>query len=202
MIAAENGEDALDIIEKQSIDLAILDIMLPGISGLDVCRNIKAKKEIPVIMLSAKGEEIDRIVGLEVGADDYVTKPFSPHEVAIRARKLLRRNQSNDQQDEKEISVGNIRIFPDAYSVFIGDDNVQLTHREFKLLCYLANHAGRVKSRDQIINAVWGAEFAGETRIVDTLVKRLRKKLDQEGVKSSRVNIVTVFAVGYKLEVI
>lgn len=194
------GEDAVQEVESGSYSLVILDVMLPGMGGLDVCREIRKKHKMPIIMLSAKGEEIDRILGLELGADDYITKPFSPHEVAIKVRKFIARYDPQESEEEKEISAGNIRIFPDAYSVFVGSDRITLTAREFKLLCYLVNHIGKVKTRDQIVNSVWGLEFAGEPRIVDTLVKRVRKKLSLDEDNKTGVRITTVFGVGYKLE--
>ena len=199
VLTAENGEDALECIKRANVGLVILDIMLPGISGLDVCREIRKNLDIPIIMLSAKGEEVDRIVGLELGADDYVTKPFSPHEVAIRARKLLRRHKNDSAESERVVNVGNVKIMPESFEVSVDGSYVQLTSKEFKLLIYLAENAGKVRTRDQIINSVWGIEFEGETRMVDTLVKRLRKKIITVPDRSG-ISITTIFGVGYKLE--
>lgn len=198
---AETGEAALEIMSEQKIDLAILDIMLPGMSGIEVCHEIKDKYDIPVLLLSAKGEEIDRIIGLEMGADDYVTKPFSSREVVIRTKKLLSRSSLRETVIEKNcIRAGNLRIYPESFEAFSGSHAINFTPREFKLLCYLADNAGRIRSRDQIISEIWGTDFEGETRVVDILINRLRAKLQEAGEKETGVTISTVFGVGYKLE--
>jgi len=199
-IWAKSGEEALELLKKEEIGLIILDIMLPGINGIETCIEIRRKYNIPILMLSAKNEEIDRIVGLEVGAEDYVSKPFSPKEVAIRARKLFLRYGGVQQEQERVREVGNLKIYPERFEVFINECQLQLTPKEYKLLHYLAENYRIVKSRDEIINEVWGTEYEGESRVVDILVTRLRKKL-MEGCKTaSTVNIVTVFGFGYKLE--
>lgn len=199
VISAESGEDALEKIKSgMGIDLVILDIMLPGISGVEVCREIRIKSDIPVLMLSAKGEEIDRIIGLEMGADDYVTKPFSSREVVIRVKKLLART-GRKSVPVHEIKVGNLRIFPESFEAFSGSELISLSPREFKLLCYLAENAGRIRSRDQIISEIWGTEFEGESRVLDILVNRLRSRLKKSDAPDTKISINTVFGIGYTL---
>lgn len=193
------GMDALEVFRTSNIDLIILDVMLPDISGLDVCRQIRKTSDVPILMLSAKGEEIDRIIGLEIGADDYVTKPFSPHEVYVRCRKMLKRAESNPSQKKYEIA--ELVIYPDTLEVYLAGTRLQLTTKEFLALKYFAGHEGQVVSRDHIINAVWGEEYIGEPRIVDTLITRLRRKLFSDTRLVLHFDIETIFGVGYKLEV-
>jgi DNA-binding response OmpR family regulator len=193
------GNAALDIFRENDIELIILDVMLPDISGLDVCKEIRKKSEIPILMLSAKGEELDRVIGLEIGADDYVTKPFSIHEVLVRCKKLLRRSETNPQQKKYEIA--ELVIYPDAFEAFVSGVKLQLTSKEFLCLKYLAGHVGKVVSRDHIINVVWGTEYIGEPRIVDTLITRLRRKVFFDPSANLHFNLITVFGAGYKLEV-
>ncbi len=200
LLYAATGKEALACLREKEPDLVILDIMLPDISGLDVCREIRKTRSIPILMLSAKGEEVDRIVGLEIGADDYVTKPFSPREVAVRAKKLLKRYYAIDQ--EKRLTLAELTIFPDSYEAFVGEQRIRLTSREFDALLYLASHAGKAVTREHIINAVWGSEYIGEPRIVDTLIKRLRQKLLAEADTPVHFNIATIYGVGYKAEVL
>ena len=198
VLCAASGEEALDCLEREKVDLLILDIMLPGMSGTDVCLEIRKTSTMPIIMLSAKGEEIDRIVGLEVGADDYVTKPFSPREVVIRSRKLLKRSAS--AESEKKYTLGELTVLPDSYEAYIGDQRVNLASKEFEVLRYLVSHAGKAMTREHIINAVWGYEYAGDSRIVDTLIKRLRQKLSSAAEGEIHFSITTIFGVGYKAE--
>jgi len=200
VLNAQTGEEALEIINNKQIDLIILDIMLPGISGIEVCREIRYSSDVPIIMLYAKGEEIDRIIGLELGADYYVTKPFSTREVVIRVKKLLNRNKNPKNQMPDEITVGNLKIFPDSYEVLCNGEAINVTPREFTLLRYLAENVGRIRSRDQIISEIWGVEFEGESRVADILVNRLRTKLAGDGNRATGVNIATVFGVGYRLQ--
>lgn len=193
------GLDALEAFRKQEIALIILDVMLPDVSGLDVCREIRKTSEVPILMLSAKGEEIDRIIGLEIGADDYVTKPFSPHEVYVRCRKMLRKAELNPIQ--KKYQIAELTILPDKLEAYVAGGKLQLTTKEFLALKYFAGHEGQVVSRDHIINAVWGEDFVGEPRIVDTLITRLRKKIFYDNSLNLHFDIITVFGAGYKLEV-
>ena len=198
VLCAASGEEALACLRSEKVDLLLLDVMLPGISGTDVCREIRKTSNLPIIMLSAKGEEIDRIVGLEVGADDYVTKPFSPREVVIRSRKLLRRNVA--PEGEKKYTLGELTLLPDSYEAYIGEQRLNLAAKEFEVLRYLISHAGKAMTREHIINAVWGYEYAGDPRIVDTLIKRLRHRLFGELKTPVHFAITTIFGVGYKLE--
>lgn len=198
VIYAATGEEALNHIQNKKISLVILDVMLPGISGIDVCREIRRGSELPVIMLSAKGDEIDRIVGLEVGADDYVTKPFSPREVVVRSKKLLKRHYAIDT--ERKYVLGELTLLPDSYEVYIGSQRIDLAAREFEVLRYLVAHAGKAMTREHIINAVWGYEYVGDSRIVDTLIKRLRHKLFAPPNHNVHFAITTIFGLGYKAE--
>ena len=202
MISAFTGEEAIQIIQSQKINLLILDIMLPGINGLAVCKELRKKHRLPIIILSAKGEEADRIIGLELGADDYVTKPFSPHEVAVRARNIIQRGSEFFTEEDNEFRIGNLTLYKETLQVGVKNSLVQLTPREFKLLYYMSVQQGHVKTRNQLINAVWGADFEGEDRIVDTIVTRIRHRLDSIDGENPGIAITTVFGVGYKLEVL
>ena len=199
VVYAGTGEEALERLREGRIDLLILDIMLPGMSGTDVCLEIRKTSRIPILMLSAKGEEIDRIVGLEVGADDYVTKPFSPREVVIRSRKLLKRYASSPES-EKKYTLAELTVLPDSYEVYIGEQRVNLTFKEFEVLRHLVSHAGKPMTREYIITSVWGYEYAGDPRIVDNLIKRLRHKLAAATDAEVHFAITTIFGVGYKAE--
>ena len=190
-----DGESAITVLEREKIDLVILDVMLPGIFGTEVCRQIRKKSDIPVLMLSAKGDEIDRIIGLEIGADDYVTKPFSPREVAVRVRNMLRRAE-NSQENQRLVGA-ELCIVIEAYEVFVREEMVDLTPRETEVLYYLAKNAGRVLTRNQIMNCVWGYDYCGDTRAVDNQIKRIRQKLPADGV---HFEIKAVYGVGYKFE--
>ena len=190
-----DGESAITVLEREKIDLVILDVMLPGIFGTEVCRQIRKKSDIPVLMLSAKGDEIDRIIGLEIGADDYVTKPFSPREVAVRVRNMLRRAEKS--QENQRLVCAELCIVIEAYEVFVREEMVDLTPRETEVLYYLAKNAGRVLTRNQIMNWVWGYDYCGDTRAVDNQIKRIRQKLPADGV---HFEIKAVYGVGYKFE--
>lgn len=190
-----DGESAITVLEREKIDLVILDVMLPGIFGTEVCRQIRKKCDIPVLILSAKGDEIDRIIGLELGADDYVTKPFSPREVAVRVRNMLRRAEKS--QENQQLVCAELCIVIDAYEVFVREKLVDLTPRETEVLYYLAKNAGRVLTRNQIMNCVWGYDYCGDTRAVDNQIKRIRQKLPDDGV---HFEIKAVYGVGYKFE--
>ena len=190
-----DGESAITVLEREKIDLVILDVMLPGIFGTEVCRQIRKKCDIPVLILSAKGDEIDRIIGLELGADDYVTKPFSPREVAVRVRNMLRRAEKS--QENQQLVCAELCIVIDAYEVFVREKLVDLTPRETEVLYYLAKNAGRVLTRNQILNCVWGYYYCGDTRAVDNQIKRIRQKLPDDGV---HFEIKAVYGVGYKFE--
>ncbi len=190
-----DGEKCLTSVKKNKPDLIILDLMLPGINGLDVCREIRSKEEnndVSIIMLTAKGEEIDRIVGFELGADDYVTKPFSVRELILRVKVLLKK-RSDNQSAEKILEYGPVKMNLDAHSVLVDDIDVVLTALEFKLLKHLLKRRGRVQTRDQLLGDVWGYSSEVTTRTVDTHIKRLREKLGSTGDL-----IQTIRGVGYR----
>ena len=197
-ISAYDGEQALKMVEERRPDLMILDLMMPKMSGIDVCRTIRLTKSLPIIMLTAKSEEIDRILGLELGADDYIVKPFSPREVLARIKAVLRRFSEPAQQDESIIRFPQLEINLSNYQVKSGDKVIACTPKEVEILHMLAARAGQVFSREQILSHVWGYDFFGDTRTVDTHIKRIRQKLPQEGVPWA---LKTVYGVGYKFEV-
>ena len=205
--SAYNGEQALEMLKKSHFDLMLLDQMMPGMSGSQVCRTVRKESQIPIIMLTARGEEIDRILGLEMGADDYIVKPFSPREVISRIKAVLRRtapqaeNAHAPQQELTTLHFGSLEIQPERYSVRIGGAPVNLTPREVDVLTLLASNPGRVFDRDQILSRIWGYDFFGDTRTVDTHIKRLRQKIDCEEM-GKKWDIVTVYGKGYKFEVL
>ena len=194
---AEDGETALEMAKEEPLNLIVLDLMLPGVDGLEVCRLLKQKpetREIPVLMLTARTEEVDRIVGLELGADDYVVKPFSPRELVLRVRAVLRRTEGKSAEEEEEtIQLGPLFIDPVGHRVLLSGELLQLTATEFKLLKTLAQRRGRVQTREELLSVVWGYEYGGYGRTVDTHIRRLREKL---GDASSLVE--TVRGVGYR----
>ncbi len=192
---AANGEEALRKTRSLRPDLIVLDLKLPDIDGLEVCRRVRAESDIPLIMLTARDEDIDKIVGLEMGADDYITKPFNPREVLARVRAVLRRAEGRLRADGP-IRLGDLVIDTNRREVFIGDQPVQLRAKEFDLLAALARNAGIVLDRDRLLNQVWGYDFSGDTRTVDVHIAWLRQKL-----AGSRVEIQTVRGAGYKLVV-
>lgn len=193
-----DGGQVMDKVKTLNPVMIILDIMLPTKNGWEVCKEIRQSNSIPIIMLTAKGEEIDRILGLELGADDYITKPFSPREVAARVKAVLRRTRSVGQ-DTKALSFVGITMNLDSHHVKVNDIPVILTPKEFELLWLLASSAGKVFTREMLLDHVWGFDFYGDTRAVDSQIKRLRKKL--ESVPDSRTYIHTVWGMGYKFEV-
>lgn len=195
IISVFNGDAALNMLKKKQIDLIILDIMLPKRFGTDICREIRQNSDIPIIMLSARSDEEDRILGLELGADDYVTKPFSPREVVIRVFTVLKR--VNPKELDHTISFQDLTIYPDSYKVLIHGQPLDVTPKEFSVLCYLAQNIGKVLSREYILNVVWGYDYYGDTRAVDTIIKRIRQKLMYA---DAQFSILSVYGVGYKLE--
>jgi len=202
---AEDGEQALRLATTGDFDLILLDVMLPGIDGIEVCTRLRQFKATPVIMLTAKGEEMNRVQGFEVGADDYVVKPFSPREVIYRVKAILRRSSATAFLT-KEASTSNNIVFPylviehDAHRVTAGGQEVSLTPKEYELLHYLAVSPDKVFSREDLLKDVWNYEFFGDLRTVDTHVKRLREKLNKVSPEAASM-ITTVWGVGYKLEV-
>lgn len=197
---ANDGQTALELFEDKRFDLVILDIMLPGLSGWEVCRSIRKKGNTPIIMLTAKDEDIDKILGLELGADDYVTKPFNPRELLARVKAVLRRFTGTREDSVKVLEYQGIAINRETHKVFVNQTNIDLTAKEFDLLWIFANNPGMVLSREQLIQKIWGYDFMGETRAIDNAIKRLRRKL--ESVEEAPLFIHTVWGVGYKFEVI
>ena len=197
VVDAYDGDEGLAKADS-SISLMILDIMMPKKSGIDVCREIRKNSSLPIVMLTAKGEEIDRILGLELGADDYIVKPFSPREVVARVKAILRRVETKAQtKDPNILSYNGLTIDLNSYTVTLRGEKVICTPKEIEILFMLASNPGQVFTRDTLLSRVWGYDFAGETRTVDTHIKRLRAKLDSDGLGWS---IKTIYGVGYKFE--
>ncbi|MGW5888601.1 response regulator transcription factor [Priestia megaterium] len=202
---AANGHEAIEKALHIDYDLIVLDLMMPGIDGIEVCKQIREKKATPIIMLTAKGEEVNRVQGFEVGTDDYIVKPFSPREVVLRVKALLRRS-SQATFIQPETSVKNLIVFDhltidnDAHRVTADGKEVNLTPKEYELLCYLAKTPDKVYDREQLLREVWHYDFFGDLRTVDTHVKRLREKLNRVSSQAAKM-IVTVWGVGYKFEV-
>ena len=192
-----DGDAAVAAVGPE-IALAVLDIMMPGRTGIEVCKEIRKTSHLPIIMLTAKGEEVDRIVGLELGADDYIVKPFSPREVVARIKAVLRRTQEQQDGDDGALTFNGLAIDLKSYTVTLRGEPVICTPKEIEILHMLASNPGQVFTREQLLNRVWGYDFAGETRTVDTHIKRIRAKLDNEGLGWS---IKTIYGVGYKFEV-
>lgn len=202
VICAYDGDEALEKVEEEQPDLMLLDIMLPKRDGMEVCREIRKKYDFPIIMLTAKGSEIDKVLGLEMGADDYVTKPFSTRELIARVKANMRRLQVASSTEEKEqesndIEIGSLTIQPDAYLVLKRDETIELTHREFELLHYLGKHIGQVMTREHLLQTVWGYDYFGDVRTVDVTIRRLREKIEDN--PSHPTWIVTRRGVGYYL---
>lgn len=196
---AATGTDALVEFDRNGADLILLDLMLPGMSGTEVCRTIRAKSKVPIIMVTAKADEVDKVVGLEIGADDYVTKPFSSRELVARIRAVLRRNA--DFEEEPVIStleVGPVRLDIERHKVSVRGVAISLPLKEFDLLELLMRNAGRVLTRGQLIDRVWGSNYVGDTKTLDVHIKRLRAKIEQD--PAEPVHIMTVRGLGYKFE--
>ena len=198
VLASYNGREALELVRQERPDLLILDLMLPEIDGLEVCRIVRRESSVPIIMLTARDEEPDKLIGLELGADDYITKPFSPREVVARVRAVLRRAASTPRPDER-VSVGHLVVDPHRHEVFCHGNAVNLTPTEFKLLEALARSPGRVYTRLQLLEMVQGEAFEGYERTVDAHIKNLRDKLVSFAQRPG-CGIITVYGVGYKLE--
>ena len=201
VVCAYDGNDALEKVEEIKPDLILLDIMLPQRDGIEVCREVRKKYDMPIIMLTAKDSEIDKVLGLELGADDYVTKPFSTRELIARVKANMRRHQQvakvEEEDESNEIEVGSLIIHPDAYVVSKRGETIELTHREFELLHYLAKHIGQVMTREHLLQTVWGYDYYGDVRTVDVTVRRLREKIEDN--PSHPTWIVTRRGVGYYL---
>jgi DNA-binding response OmpR family regulator len=192
--AAVDGAEAVEKIGDLKPDLVVLDIMLPEIDGFEVCRRVRSESDVPIIMLTARDEDIDKIVGLELGADDYMTKPFNPRELVARVKAILRRTERTSQVDTRPLTIGDVVIDPARREVTVAGEPVSLRAKEFDLLLAFAEHKSIVLSREQLLNLVWGFDFYGQTRTVDVHVAHLRKRL-----ANSAIRIETVTGVGYKL---
>ena len=197
---AVDGAEALDLFDAVKPDLVLLDVMLPKISGIDVCRELRRRSGVPIIMVTAKASEIDTVVGLEVGADDYVTKPYRLRELVARIRAVLRRRGAPvaEALSGEAIEVGDVALDPERHEVVIRGESVQLPLKEFELLELLLENAGRVVPRDTLIDRVWGTDYVGDTKTLDVHIKRLRAKVESEPSNPSR--IVTIRGLGYKFE--
>lgn len=195
---AGDGNMAMDVFERHGADLILLDLMLPGLSGLEVCRQIRVKSQVPIIMLTAKDGEIDKVVGLEIGADDYVTKPFSSRELLARVRSVLRRNGEPEELIASTVEAGPVRMDVDRHVVTVRGETVAMPLKEFDLLELLVRNAGRVLTRAQLIDRVWGADYVGDTKTLDVHVKRLRAKVEVD--PANPLHLVTVRGLGYKFE--
>lgn len=198
---AGDGREALEKLKGREYDAVILDVMMPGMDGLEVCREIRKSSDVPVILLTARGEEIDRILGLELGADDYVVKPFSPRELVARVKAILRRVKKVDpaEKDDLVFDGGGLIISESSRRVAVCGQPVNLTPKEYDLLFSLARHPGRVFTREQLLKQVWGYDFYGEARTVDTHITRLREKIAR--ISEDKQYITTVWGMGYKFEV-
>lgn len=197
--SAYDGQQALDMIESLHPDMMVLDLMMPKVTGIDVCRTVRQTSSLPIIMLTAKGEEIDRILGLELGADDYIVKPFSPREVLARIKAVLRRfEEKTEAPDKSVVRLPQLEVSLDNYQVKIMGQVVPCTPKEVEILYMLTSAPGQVFSREQILSRVWGYDYFGDTRTVDAHIKRIRQKLPAEGVKWA---LRTVYGVGYRFEV-
>jgi len=195
---ATTGPDALDEFERGGADLVLLDLMLPGLPGTEVCRQLRQRSKVPVIMLTAKDSEIDKVVGLEIGADDYVTKPFSHRELLARIRAVLRRNLDFEDTFESALEAGPVRMDIDRHVVTVNGDAIAFPLKEFELLEILLRNAGRVLTRMQLIDRIWGSDYVGDTKTLDVHVKRLRAKIEPD--PASPRYLLTVRGLGYKFE--
>lgn len=193
---AETGPGALIEFNRSGADIILLDLMLPGLSGIEVCRTIRQTSTVPIIMVSAKDSEVDKVVGLELGADDYVTKPYSPRELLARIRAVLRRGIPHDHDDDGAIEVGAVRMDVDRHQVSVDGTDLKLPLKEFELLEYFLRNPGRVLTRDQLIDRVWGADYIGDTKTLDVHVKRLRSKIEADPAQPTI--LTTVRGLGYR----
>lgn len=198
---ARDGVEALEAFDAVHPDLVLLDVMLPRLSGIDVCRQLRSRSQVPIIMVTAKASEIDTVVGLEVGADDYVAKPYRLRELVARIRAALRRAAANGrlgEEPEGVLEVGDVRLDPERHEVWVRGDRVELPLKEFELLHALLEGAGRVMTRDVLLDRVWGSDYVGDTKTLDVHIKRLRAKVEDD--PSAPTRIVTIRGLGYKYE--
>ena len=198
-IVVDNGLDALPVFDREGADLALLDVMLPGMSGMEVCRKLREVSSVPIIMLTAKDSELDKVLGLELGADDYVTKPYSARELIARIRAVLRRRSAEtDSATESVLQGGPVRMDIDRHVVTVNGEEISMPLKEFELLEILLRNVGRVMTRGQLIERVWGADYVGDTKTLDVHIKRLRSKIEPDS--SAPQYVVTVRGLGYKFE--
>ncbi|MEI7454881.1 MAG: response regulator transcription factor [Actinomycetes bacterium] len=199
IVTAANGSEAITKFDQGGIDLVLLDLMIPEVSGTEVCRQIRTKSKVPIIMLTAKDSEVDKVVGLELGADDYVTKPYSTRELVARIRAVLRRNSGESAIGDIGImTAGPVRMDTDRHQVTVNSVNISLPLKEFELLEFLMRNSGRVLTRVQLIDRVWGSDYVGDTKTLDVHIKRLRAKIEVD--PANPIFIQTVRGLGYKLE--
>jgi len=196
---AADGEQALELFRQKKFDAVLLDVMMPKVDGFSVCREIRKTSAVPVIMITARGEDFERIMGLDTGADDYIVKPFSPGEVMARLRAVLRRMKTSEEKEKQTVTRGNLLVSAEDYLAKVGDTPLSLTKKEFEILWTLAEHPGKVFSRDNLLESLWGYDYFGDTRTVDTHIKRLRAKVEKA--EPEGFEIKTIWGVGYKLEV-
>ncbi len=196
--AARDGEEALRLFRAKPFEVVLLDVMMPKLDGFAVCRAIRAASNVPILMITARGEDYDRIMGLDIGADDYIVKPFSGAEVMARVRAVLRRLERAAGEAHRAISCGSLTLYPDEARTLVNGEAVALTKKEFDLLCLFAENRGRAFSREHLLDRLWGWDYAGDTRTVDTHIKRLRAKLARHA--HDDWDIRTVWGVGYALE--
>jgi two-component system response regulator RegX3 len=199
VVVADTGPRALDEFDRTGADIVLLDLMLPGLSGTEVCRELRRRSSVPVIMVTAKDSEVDKVVGLELGADDYVTKPYSPRELVARVRAVLRRGADQGELLNATLEAGPVRMDVERHVVSVNNTDVRLPLKEFELLEMFLRNTGRVLTRGQLIDRIWGADYVGDTKTLDVHVKRLRAKLEQD--PSQPELLVTVRGLGYKFEI-
>ncbi len=197
---ALNGREALKSFEKYNPDIVLLDVMMPEMDGFEVCREIRKQSNVPIIMITARGEDFERIMGLDIGADDYIVKPFSPAEVMARVRAVMRRISLDEKINAKIFTYDNLKINMSDYIVSINNNNISLTKKEIEILWTLVSNKNKVFTRDNLLNSLWGYDYYGDNRTVDSHIKRLRSKLDDY--EHENWEIKTIWGVGYKFEVI
>ena len=198
-LTAADGEQALQLFRQEAPDVVLLDVMMPKLDGFAVCREIRRESDTPVIMVTARGEDFERIMGLDIGADDYIVKPFSPGELMARLRAVLRRMDRGQYPSGQSASAGNLTVDLDTYTARIGGREVSLTRKELELLFTLTSHREKVFSRENLLESIWGYEYFGDSRTVDSHIKRLRAKLDAYGPEGFEIR--TIWGVGYKMEI-
>jgi len=197
-VIAADGNAAVTEFDRSGADIILLDLMLPGLSGTEVCREIRTRSSVPIIMLTAKDSEVDIVVGLELGADDYVTKPYSTRELLARIRAVLRRRVEDDHEDDAVLEVGSVRMDVERHTVSVDGKETAMPLKEFELLELLMRNSGRVLTRGQLIDRVWGADYFGDTKTLDVHIKRIRSKIEKK--PSEPTMLVTVRGLGYRFE--